>query len=92
MKTKFNFLIAVALVSTLSAVNAQQSNNQGVTIGMDLQPILQMDIAVISGVFDELAAIPTIYILLKDKEFVCEKQELTEEEVGIQNSDGYERM
>ena len=54
--------------------------------------ILQMVIAVISGVFDELAAIPTIYILLKDKEFVCEKQELTEEEVGIQNSDGYERM
>ena len=54
--------------------------------------ILQMDIAVISGVFDELAAIPTIYILLKDKEFVCEKQELTAEEAGIQNSDGYERM
>ena len=29
--------------------------------------IIQIDIAVISGIFDELAAIPTIYILLKDK-------------------------
>ena len=36
--------------------------------------ILQIDIAVISGVFSELAAIPTIYILLKDKEFVCEQK------------------
>ena len=32
--------------------------------------IIQIDIAVISGIFDELAAIPTIYILLKDKKFV----------------------
>ena len=32
------------------------------------------------------------YKLLKDKEFVCEKQELTAEETGIQNSDGYERI
>jgi len=32
--------------------------------------ILQMDIAVISGIFDELAAIPTIYILLQDKVFI----------------------
>ncbi len=31
--------------------------------------ILQIDIAVFSGIFSELAAIPTIYILLKDKEF-----------------------
>ncbi len=37
--------------------------------------IIQIDIAVISGVFDELAAIPTIYILLKDKVFVDEKKE-----------------
>ena len=34
--------------------------------------ILQIDIAVLSGIFSELAAIPTIYILLKDKEFVVE--------------------
>ena len=54
--------------------------------------ILQMDIAVISGVFDELAAIPTIYILLKDKEFVNEKADLRKEEVEIQNSALYERM
>ena len=54
--------------------------------------IVQIDIAVLSGIFSELAAIPTIYILLKDKEFVCEKQELTAEETGVQNSDGYERI
>lgn len=35
--------------------------------------IIQIDIAVLSGIFSELAAIPTIYILLKDKEFVDEK-------------------
>ena len=34
--------------------------------------IVQIDIAVLSGIFSELAAIPTIYILLKDKEFVDE--------------------
>ncbi len=54
--------------------------------------ILQMDIAVISGVFDELAAIPTIYILLKDKEFVNENTDLRKEEVEIQNSALYERL
>jgi len=56
MKTKFNFLIAIALVSTLSVANAQKSNQQGVTIGMDLQPILQMNIdapEMINFVFDE---------------------------------------
>ena len=52
----------------------------------------KMDIAVISGVFDELAAIPTIYILLKDKEFVNEKTDLRKEEVEIQNSALYERL
>ena len=35
--------------------------------------IVQIDIAVLSGIFSELASIPTIYILLKDKEFVDEK-------------------
>ena len=42
--------------------------------------IVQMDIAVLSGVFDELAAIPTIYILLKDKEFVDELKPLVRKE------------
>ena len=44
--------------------------------------ILQIDIAVLSGIFSELAAIPTIYILLKDKEFVVEtnKKEQTKEQ------------
>jgi hypothetical protein len=37
--------------------------------------IIQIDIAVLSAVFSELAAIPTIYILLKDKEFVLEDKE-----------------
>ena len=34
--------------------------------------IIQLDIAIISCIFSELASIPTIYILLKDKEFVDE--------------------
>jgi len=35
--------------------------------------IIQIDIAIISCLFSELASIPTIYLLLKDKEFVDEK-------------------
>lgn len=31
--------------------------------------IIQIDIAILSGIFSELASIPTIYILLKDKVF-----------------------
>ena len=38
--------------------------------------ILQIDIAIISGIFDELAAIPTIYILLNEKEFVSKKKKI----------------
>jgi len=37
--------------------------------------IIQIDIAVISAIFSEMASIPTIYILLKDKEFVDEKRQ-----------------
>ena len=37
--------------------------------------ILQIDIAVFSGIFSELAAIPTIHLLLKDKEFESEEKE-----------------
>ena len=50
--------------------------------------IIQIDIAVISGIFDELAAIPTVYILLKDKKFVSpdDKKE------SINNSDELNRQ
>jgi hypothetical protein len=41
--------------------------------------IIQIDIAILSGVFSELASIPTIYILLKDKVFEDEKTSLTSE-------------
>ena len=42
--------------------------------------IVQIDIAIISAIFSELASIPTIYILLKDKEFVKDtKEELKRE-------------
>jgi len=36
--------------------------------------IVQIDIAIISVIFSELASIPTIYILLKEKEFPDEKK------------------
>jgi len=36
--------------------------------------IIQIDIAIISAIFSELASIPTIYILLKDKVFVDDKK------------------
>lgn len=42
--------------------------------------IIQIYIAIISAIFSELASIPTIYILLKDKEFVKDtKEELKRE-------------
>ena len=41
--------------------------------------IIQIDIAVLSGIFDELAAIPTIYILLKDKKFTKENKSINGE-------------
>ena len=43
--------------------------------------IIQIDIALISAIFDELAAIPTVYILLKDKEFT--KNNIRDEEVTL---------
>lgn len=49
--------------------------------------IIQIDIAVISGIFDELAAIPTIYILLKDKKFTVE-----DKKESINNSDELNRQ
>ena len=36
--------------------------------------IIQIDIAIISAIFSELASIPTIYILLKEKEFPEDKK------------------
>jgi len=41
--------------------------------------IIQIDIALISAIFSELASIPTIYILLKDKEFIKNTKEELEE-------------
>jgi len=43
--------------------------------------IIQIDIAIISAIFSELASIPTIYILLKDKEFVDEKKTIAKREL-----------
>ena len=43
--------------------------------------IIQIDIALISAIFSELASIPTIYILLKDKEFIKNTKEELEEEL-----------
>ena len=39
----FKFLMITALVGIVSSANAQKSDQQGVTIGMDLRPILQID-------------------------------------------------
>ena len=41
--------------------------------------IIQLDIAILSVVFSELASIPTIYLLLKDKKFVKNNKKVTEE-------------
>ena len=41
--------------------------------------IIQLDIAILSVVFSELASIPTIYLLLKDKKFVKNNKKMTEE-------------
>jgi len=41
--------------------------------------IIQIDIAIISCLFSELASIPTIYLLLKDKEFVDEIPQVSSE-------------
>ena len=46
--------------------------------------IIQIDIAVISAIFSEMASIPTIYILLKDKEFVDEKKQEVFGEVELE--------
>jgi len=51
--------------------------------------IIQMDIAVLSGIFSEIAAIPTIYILLKDKEFVDDNADTTEK---ISETDTYTQL
>ena len=45
--------------------------------------IIQIDIALISSIFDELAAIPTVYILLKDKEFTKSKKK--DDEINLLN-------
>jgi len=64
--TRMELQIMANIMFTLNAIS------YAVTIQLS---ILQIDIAMFSGIFSELAAIPTIYILLKDKEFVSEKKE-----------------
>ena len=43
--------------------------------------IIQIDIALLSGIFSELASIPTIYILLKDKVF---EEDIKSEELKVE--------
>jgi len=61
--TRKELQILANIMFTLSAIS------YAITLQLS---ILQIDIAVLSAVFSELAAIPTIYILLKDKEFESE--------------------
>ncbi|MEQ6122883.1 hypothetical protein AAON49_01615 [Pseudotenacibaculum sp. MALMAid0570] len=56
MKTIFKFLVITALVCVTSLTHAQKSQQQGVSIGMDLQPILQIDMSapeIINFIFDK---------------------------------------
>lgn len=64
--TRMELQVLANIMFTLNAIS------YAITIQLS---ILQMDIAMFSGIFSELAAIPTIYILLKDKEFETEKKE-----------------
>lgn len=48
--------------------------------------IIQIDIALLSGIFSELASIPTIYILLKDKVFEEDNVSLHEELITNQQN------
>lgn len=55
MKTMFKSLMILALLGVVSSAKAQKSNQQGVTIGMELAPILQINMDapdVIKFIFD----------------------------------------
>lgn len=58
--TRMELQVLANIMFTLNAIS------YAITLQLS---ILQIDIALFSGIFSELAAIPTIYILLKDKEF-----------------------
>ena len=63
--TRMELQVLANIMFTLSAVS----------YAFSLQfAIVQIDIAVLSGIFSEVAAIPTINILLREKEFVDEKK------------------
>ena len=66
--TRIELQVLANIMFTLNAIS------YAITIQLS---ILQIDIAMFSGIFSELAAIPTIHILLKDKEFVNEKSSET---------------
>lgn len=55
MRTLIKSLMTVAIIGLIASANAQKQGNQGVTIGMDLKPILQINMdapEVISFLFD----------------------------------------
>ena len=76
--TRMELQVLANIMFTLNAIS------YAITIQLS---ILQIDIAVFSGIFSELAAIPTIHILLKDKEFVNEKE--SKEQTAIKETELY---
>ena len=51
--------------------------------------IVQIDIAIISAVFQEIASIPTIYLLLIEKTFKSEEEDENEKKIVV---DGEEKL
>ena len=72
--TRMELQVLANIMFTLNAIS------YAITVQLS---ILQIDIAMFSGIFSELAAIPTIHILLKDKEFVNEKKQDTNKETEL---------
>ena len=57
--------------------------------------IIQIDIAIISAIFSEIASIPTIYLLLKEKKFIKDKKITKNSEAennDAENNDLYEEL
>lgn len=73
--TRMELQVLANIMFTLNAIS------YAITIQLS---ILQIDIAVFSGIFSELAAIPTIHILLKDKEFKSDETKKEKETSYIQ--------
>jgi hypothetical protein len=49
--------------------------------------IVQIDIAIISAAFQEIASIPTIYLLLKEKTFKSEEHDETEKKIIVEDQE-----